>query len=58
MAENEGRYKVLELHAHAPHGQLNESAVKDLMNRLATEGSRVVAATGRAVILERTADHD
>jgi hypothetical protein len=54
MAQSEDRYKILKVHAFAPHGQLDRGAEKEL-NALAAEGYRVVAATGWTVILERTA---
>jgi hypothetical protein len=52
--DDEGRYRILGIHAYAPHGQLDRHAEREL-NKLAAEGWRVVAATGWALILEREA---
>jgi hypothetical protein len=46
------RYIVIGLHAYASHGQLDKSRVKE-MNERASEGYRIVAATGWAVVMER-----
>jgi hypothetical protein len=55
MAEDQpDRYRILGIHAYAPHGQLDRHAQRDL-NKLAAEGWRVVAATGWALILEHEA---
>jgi hypothetical protein len=55
MAEDQlDRYRILGIHAYAPHGQLDRHAQRDL-NKLAAEGWRVVAATGWALILEQEA---
>jgi hypothetical protein len=50
--EQEGRYRILGIHAYAPHGQLDRHAQRDL-NKLAADGWRLVAATGWALVLER-----
>jgi hypothetical protein len=56
-SDEDGRYKIVGIHAYAPHGQLDRKAEQRL-NELAAQGWRVVTATGWALILERPSEDE